>query len=285
MNRQIYRSLLRSLIRLHAGNTDNDQDHAAYGEAWQRLSRSRLAHFLANRYQHRFQPDARELLTLTLIDCMRKRHPYFQPPLRPRKMPGEFSPGSVHGPAIIVGTHTGYGSAYAFLSDLGHRVSLLIDAQIEEHNPDPWKVRYPDLELIPNDGLSLARTMGALKKGRLVCCAVDYQDPTRRTYSLVSPAIFELARRTSTPLYFAKNTVADDGTIEIEIDGPIPVTEASRSALAMIDYVNADRLHPKHLQVRTPSGQGALPAESASRSVTPPAATPSAASAPPAQSR
>lgn len=284
MSRQLVRSLLHHLVSRHAGSRGNDPLQT-YRMAWDQLTRSRLARFLADRYQHRFQPDASELLTLILIEHMRDHHPRFEPPVRRVRVPEAFAPGNQHGPAIIVGAHTGYGSAYATLSDLGHRVSLLIDAGIEARNPTAGTARHPGLELIPNGRLSLAHAMQALKKQRLVCCAVDYQDLALKTYSLVSPAMFELARRTATPLYFAKNTVADDGTIEVAIDGPFPVVDAVRSAQDMIDYINAGRCQPKSLKLRALSDDASPESELPLAPITLPAAKRPATTAPPAQSR
>lgn len=285
MSRQILRSALHAIVRrnvrLHA---DTDPDDG-YRVAWRKLTTKRLATFLAQNYRHRHQPNPRELLTILLIAEMTRVHPRFSPPQRHRRMPQEFSPGRAHRSALIVGIHAGYGSAYAALSDLGHRVSLLKDAQQMLLYPNWGRDRHPTLELIPNDRLSLAHISRALKAERLVCCAVDYRDPQTKTYSLISPAIFELARRTATPLYFAKNTVSDDGTIEIAIDGPFPVVDAVRSAQDMIDYINAGRCQPKSLQLRAPSGDASPESESSSAPITPPAATPPATTAPPAQSR
>ena len=286
MSHQILRSVLHNMIRVHAWHTGEDPIHT-YRTAWRKLTANRLATFLARHYRHRHQPDARELLTILLIAQIAQAHPRFNPPQHNVLLPKEFLSGRAHGSALIVGVHSGYGPAYATLSDLGHRVSLLKDARQLTLHPDWGRNRHPTLELIPNDRLSLARISRALKAERLVCCAVDYRDPSSKTYSLISPAIFELARRTATPLYFAKNSVADDGTVEIAIDGPFPVQDALRSAQDMIGYINADRRQPKSLQVHITSNDNLHEpeSESATARITFPAATLVTTTAPPPQSR
>lgn len=283
MSRQALRSALHAIVRWHLRVYAGTNPDHGYRIVWKKLTSNRLAIFLARHYRHRNQPDPRELLTILLVAQMTRLHPRFSPPQRHGRMPQEFSPGRAHGSALIVGIHAGYGPAYAVLSDLGHRVSLLKDAQQMMQHPDWGRDRHPTLELIPNDRLSLVHISRALKAERLVCCAVDYRDPQTGIYNLISPAIFELARRATMPVYFATNAVADDGTIELFIDGPFPVVEATVSARQLIDHINARRSRPKELRLRTPSDE--VPFASTSSSLTPPTATPPTATAPPAQSR
>lgn len=189
MSRQVCRSALHALVYLHALPARKLSPEKQFAQVWRRLRDSRLASFLASRYDHRCQFDAHELFMSLCIDFIRRSHPDFALPMRIDNLPPELQRTEPPIGAICVSTHAGHAAAATALLKLGHPACLLIDAMPNASAKTlhaRMQARHPELRMIPNDRLSLARVSRELDNGKSVCCAVDYQDPNRKTYCYVN---------------------------------------------------------------------------------------------------
>lgn len=158
-------------------------------------------------------------------------------------------------PLIVVTSHTGFSTTTLTLLDKGLAVTLVADALPAAEltaRYRPIREQYPGFEVVPKDRYSLVRLRDALRDGRTISCAADFQDAATKTYSLVSPAIFEFARRLNAELLMSKTLISEDGSITTLLDGPHRISDATASTKAFIDFVNAGRHPPKQLSIGHP---------------------------------
>lgn len=254
MSRQLCRSALHALLFLHALPVRRLSPEQQLAQMWRGLRDSPLAGFLAARYAHRCQFDAHELYMSLCLDFIRRNHPDFALPMRLEKLPPELQRTSPPLGAICVSTHAGHAAAATTLLKLGHPACLLVDATPNVSAKTlhaRLQSRHPELRLIPNDRLSLARVMRELEGGRSICCAVDYQDPLGKTYRYVNPTLFELAKRTGRPMYFGRPDIDRAGNAVLAVDGPHFVTDPLASAQRFIGFINEGRSTPRSLSVQS----------------------------------
>jgi lauroyl/myristoyl acyltransferase len=103
------------------------------------------------------------------------------------------------------------------------------------------------LEVIPQTSDALLALRRSLAEGRTVCACVDFAvrtDPAEEAELFVSPAIFDLAKRTRSPIVYGYSKVTDDGAIDVTfgLPGVDPAT-VSPEAVAedFIAWMRADR--------------------------------------------
>lgn len=252
MSRQLCRTALHALICVHFLSVRSLSPVEQFARVWSRLHRSRLARLLAAGYAHRCQLDPRELIMALCFGFTLRKDPDFTVPLRIERMPAELKQTSPPLGAICISTHAGHASAATALLELGHPSCLLVDAAPNASGQalHSWlRERHPDLKLIPNDRLSLARVVRELEGGRSVCCAVDYQDPRRKLYCYISPMLFELARRTGRPMYFGRPGIDPAGNAILDVEGPHFVTDPLASTQRFIEFINEGRQTPRALSI------------------------------------
>ena len=260
MSKQLARNLLRAIVRLQLrlarlsqrGNADAAM---LFQSAWSALHKRKLVAWCVSRSRQRFQPDVAEGLLLQLLDALRKQGLPFQPSTHLQATDDIRNLLTSGAPLIVVTSHTGFAATTLTLLHMGVPLSWVTDALPAAELARRYRrilETYPGLQLVPKDRYSLARLHEALRNGRTISCATDYQDEVTKTYSLVSPAIFEFARRIDATLLMSKTVVNDDGSITTILDGPHHIADAEASALAFIDFLNAGRHTPKCLQLKYP---------------------------------
>lgn len=262
MNKQLARNLLRAMVRaqvrlarlLHPGS---DAGEAVFRHAWNALHQRRLIAWCASRTAQRFQPDVPEALLIEVLEAMKSQGISIQPR---HQLQGSDSTlallDSGRAPLIVVTSHTGFSATTQTLLRKGLAVTLVADALPSAELAARYRrtiEQYPTFQPIPKDRYSLGRLRDALRDGRTISCAADFQDEATRTYSLISPAIFEFASRVKAGLVMSKTIVNDDGSITTLLAGPHDISDALAGAKAFIDFLNAGRRTSKRLRIAHPT--------------------------------
>lgn len=209
------------------------------------------------RTRQRFRPDARESLLFELLTVMRARGIPFEPDMQlqaPTTIQTLLDQGRL--PLIVVTNHTGFRATTRSLLRNGLPVTLVTDTLPPEELTRRYRSileKYPKFSMVPKDRYCLAALRKALRNGCTISCAADYQDPITKTYSLVSPAIFEFAQRMDIELLWAKTIVNDDGSLTSLLDGPHRVSDPIASTRRFIDFLNAGRHRPRSFRIAYPS--------------------------------
>lgn len=150
---------------------------------------------------------------------------------------------SIRSGAIVVTVHYGRPITTQLLLGVGLPVCLVSRAP-----RDQWLKKYPTLKVIQNGPASLARIRRELMNDRVVCCAVDRRaHPPHGDFCLISPGMFELARRMQIPMHFTSSSVSATGIILMHVSPPHYVRNTQESIQAFIAFHNAWRNPPRHL--------------------------------------
>lgn len=257
MNKQIARNLLWAMVHLHVQiarfSPSTLSSDAVFNRCWNALRGNKLAAYCASHTRHRFQPAELEVLMLATLQAMRSQGFIIEPRaqiLAPDTTLALLQCG--HAPLIAITSHTGFFATTRSLLQLGLPVTLVTDALPEAELKARYKSvldHYPDLQLVPKDRYCLGHLREALRARRTVSCAADFQDSATKTYSLISPAIFEFARRLKIDVLLSKTTIDEDGSITTRFDGPHQVTDAIASAESFMRLLNEGRRPPKKLAI------------------------------------
>jgi len=139
-------------------------------------------------------------------------------------------------PAVICSVHTGFALMPAILASFG-RQSVIVSSDGFIQDILGRSNAPHDVELIPNNLLSLLRLRDVLLAGKIGVCAVDYSDGQKN--SLISLKLFKFVGLNQFPLYYFKSRVDDLGLIWVELAQSNHFNEAMKNAEEFIAFINA----------------------------------------------
>jgi hypothetical protein len=109
-----------------------------------------------------------------------------------------------------------------------------------------------ELDVITRNSDALLSVRQRLAAGRLICACIDFTQPSEPGQVFVSPALFEVAKMTRSPIVYADVRVRDDGVVEVVFAAPriaLATSAGMTCAEDFIDWLRTERGDQRPLSV------------------------------------
>jgi hypothetical protein len=189
--------------------------HYIFESCWQFLLKDTISMSLFPYFKNSFQLNYKEFMLLFLIRKLHQSNINYVPSVGLVQQDSLLDIANSKGSAFILSVHNGFAFSGKVVSDLGLKGATISSDPLILNTFDRSGIkRDNDVNVIKDDKYCLAHLRGSISNGEIICCNVDYAGPDGKCV-YVSPALFECAVKFNVPLYFAKSTVSEDGTVSV----------------------------------------------------------------------